>query len=623
MYRGTFSRFAAVVYSGIVALSADAQAQLDVEAISSELSEITVRAKRVANTQPAGSYAAVATALRFDPLTELQARGLAEGQADVTVRGGLFENTGFKVGAVTVMDPQTGHYSAGLPLSTAVLSSPRILVGLDNALHGFNSSIATVTYDIPGIDENGRAAFGSGSDHLVLQSLRIAGTRETIGEATVAAAVSAASSQADGSLPNGDHNFKRYNLHGQRITADAQTDAILAYQDLFYGWPGAYTGFAQLAETDHTKTRLILLNHREQLDDGWFELTAVHRQLEDDYDFDRSTSEAEAPGAFDHETRMSAVGLQGVYQAERIAWRYSGQVTADKLVRSTDLTQGDYASRRYLKMALVPLIDLLRSDERTLSLRMGATFDASDRDGHSMAPLLGVSIRATDGDGEYSADIEYAGASQLPGYTALKSRPAGLFGGNRDLGREKSRQWSLSFARKTLAWDGRVTLFQRSDNDLVDWTYRKDAPFARQANPVDLDVVGAEASFSRRWTDLDLLAAYTWLDKDAEYGPALVDGSYYALNYARHRVTVAAVWTWNDVLQWRLDNEFRAQQDNPLRNGGEQAWLVSLGLEWESRQVDGLGFTLTADNLTDSDYEAFPGTPAVGRQFSFLVRYDW
>ncbi|NIL95458.1 MAG: TonB-dependent receptor, partial [Woeseiaceae bacterium] len=95
------------------ASAADAQTtQPATEAEDQEITEIEVRAVRVANVRPAGTYASVATALRFDPLTELQSRGLPEGQADVTVRGGLFENTGFRVGAVTIIDPQTGHYFA-------------------------------------------------------------------------------------------------------------------------------------------------------------------------------------------------------------------------------------------------------------------------------------------------------------------------------------------------------------------------------------------------------------------------------------------------------------------------------------------------------------------------------
>ena len=113
-----------------------------------ELTEIIVTAARVANDRPAGTFSSVATALRFDPLTELQARGLAEGQADVTVRGGLFENTGFKAGATTIMDPQTGHYVAGLPIDPGLLAAPTVLTGIDNAVSGFNSNIATVEYGL-------------------------------------------------------------------------------------------------------------------------------------------------------------------------------------------------------------------------------------------------------------------------------------------------------------------------------------------------------------------------------------------------------------------------------------------------------------------------------------------
>ena len=101
---------------------------------SDEISEITVNAKRVANTRPAASYATPATLLRFDPLTELQSRGLAEGQTDVTVRGGVFENTGFKLGTVTIMDPQTGHYVAELPIDPSLMSAPVIFKGIDNAV---------------------------------------------------------------------------------------------------------------------------------------------------------------------------------------------------------------------------------------------------------------------------------------------------------------------------------------------------------------------------------------------------------------------------------------------------------------------------------------------------------
>ncbi len=583
------------------------------------LSELTVSASRIANTQPAGSFAALATALRYDPQTELQARGLPEGQADVTIRGGLFENTGFALGAVTVMDPQTGHYAAELPLDPVLLSPPATLTGTENALRGFNSSIGTIAYALAAVRPAGDLTVGAGGDALRYGALRVA----LQGSGGLAARLSVAASRGDGSLPNGDHEFARYNLQLQHAGDTAQTDLVFAYQDKFYGWPGAYTGFATLPETDLTETTLVFANHRRELRDGWIEVSAYHRRLVDDYDFDRRTQEAGSAGAFDHETRADALGFQGLYRQGRIDWRYVGQLAADELLRSTDLVNGDFDRRRYLKLGVLPSIALFDDGRRSVSLRLGATYDASNRDRDVVSPLAGATLRWTAGDSVSYVDLEYAATSQVPGYTALKSGASGLFGGNPGLGREEARQVALSAGHEALDWNGKLTLFYREDDDLVDWTFDASAPFARQANPLDDTVLGFEALFQRRWDRLRLGGGYTYIDKDADYGAANVDASFYALNYARHRATLAATWQLGDALEWRLDSEYRVQRDNPLRTTPGHALLLSASLAWAPPDNTGFGFALTADNLTDSDYQYFPGTPAVGRQVSVSARYAW
>ena len=168
-----------------------------------ELAEITVNARRVANTRPAGTYASPATVLRFDPSTQLQSRGLAEGQSDVTVRGGVFENTGFKLGAVTVMDPQTGHYVAELPVDPTLMSMPTIYTGIDSAVNGFNSAVATVSYGIAPVRDGGAIDLGLGEYGLNSQAARFG----HVADSGVGLALSAARSQGDGTLPNGDHEF--------------------------------------------------------------------------------------------------------------------------------------------------------------------------------------------------------------------------------------------------------------------------------------------------------------------------------------------------------------------------------------------------------------------------------
>jgi hypothetical protein len=588
------------------------------ESAADEITEITVRARRVANERPAGTYAAPATTLRYDPLTELQSRGLAEGQSDVTVRGGIFENTGFKLGAVTVMDPQTGHYPAELPVDPASMTDHEIVKGIDNAIAGFNSNIATVSYGLRDITAGGYVLAGIGSDRLNFQSLRfgLAGDR-------YAGAFSYARSKGDGSLPNGDHEFERYNLHLQRDGSESQSDFIVAYQDKFYGWPGAYTGFSTLAETDETQTTLLFANHRQEFSRGWWEVGGYYRELENDYDFDRTTQECCAPGSFEHETRVYAAGVQGLYRTGKIDWRYGAQATSDELLRSTDLTEGTFTDRDYLTMTLVPTFFYEVDEDRTLTIRAGATADISNRDSNEILPLLGLTLAHTGDAAVTRFEFDWAMTSQVPGYTVLNSRPTGLFGGNPNLGREEARQMTATMSRETDRTQARVAVFHRSDIDLVDWTFSTGAPFARQANAVDIDVLGAELLFAAQWESLAVSTGYTYLDKDADYVSTTVDASFYALNFARHRATLAISYRFAEPLELRIDNEYRVQRDNPLRSTSSETYLASLSIAWVPPDGRGLGMAFSIDNLTDSDYQPFPGTPAMGRQFSLSASYAW
>jgi len=591
--------------------------------VSGPITEITVVDRRVANTRPAGTYASVATLLRFDPATELQSRGLPEGQADVTVRGGLFENTGFKLGAVTVIDPQTGHYAAELPIDPALLSAPEIRTGIDNSLSGFNSNVATVAYVLPRIRKGGSILLGAGNDALNYQSARFSLLAEHGDSADLGLQLAASRSEGDGSIDNGDHKFERLNAQFQRATDDSQSDLVLAYQDKFYGWPGAYTGFATLPETDRTKTTLLLANHRKATASGWWEASGFYRELDDDYDFDRRTQESGEPGSFEHETRVYGAGLQGLSMRGSWDWHYAAQFTSDELVRSTDLTEGTFTSRDYLALSVVPAIELASDGNRSVTLRAGASVDISNRDDNEILPVLGLTI-ATDSNGASRfLSLDYASTSQVPGYTVLNSRPTGLFGGNPDLGRERADQLSLSLGTESSDWHATATAFYRQDDDLVDWTYESGAPFARQANSVDIDVFGVQFLYGRSWQAVDLVAAYSYLDKDEDYLSATVDASYYALNFARHRATLALRIRFSDRLELRLDNEYRQQQENPLRTSSDSAFITSAALAWLPANGRGLGFALTVDNLSDDDYEQFPGTPAVGQQVSLSARYDW
>lgn len=619
--RARAARTACALLAATMFASLDAREEA--EAHSPEPSEvlqpIVVTAERIANWLPAGGAPTLATALRFDAAIDLQSRGAPEAQADVTVRGGLFENTAFRLGAVTVFDPQTGHHAVAIPIDPDLLTAPVLQADAGHALRAFNATVASLNYGFGPVRAGGAAMAGVGSDALYLGSARLG---FDTGD-TTAVALSAAASRGDGTLPYGDHDFRRFTVKASQVGAGAETHALFGYLDTFTGWPGMYTGFASLPETDHLKSGLALFDHRRDTTAGWIELAFYYRWLEDDYDFDRRTVETGVPGSFEHETRNYGLGIEARQRWLGLEWHAAAQVSADRLVRSTDLRFGRFDSRSYLALALAPHWTRELGDRLALSLSAGIRADFSNRDEDAWLPLARVALEHRGEGSTTELWLDYSESSQVPGYTALNSPPLGLFGGNADLGREYARNLTLALSRETGGWTLDGALFKRSDRDLVDWTFRRGAPFVRQANPVDVDVRGLEVNAHWNGARLDLRLGYAWLHKDADYGTAPVDASYYALNFARHRATLSMAWRPLERLEFRLDNEFRVQEDNPLRSSRDRAYLGALSANWRPRGIDGLRLSLIVDNLSDSDFQDFPGTPASGRQWLLNAGYGW
>jgi outer membrane cobalamin receptor len=213
----------------------------------------------------------------------------------------------------------------------------------------------------------------------------------------------------------------------------------------------------------------------------------------------------------------------------------------------------------------------------------------------------------------------------VPGYTALNSSAAGgLFRGNANLGRETSRNLEAGMTLRSAEWSFHAALFHRRDDPLVDWTFTASAPNARSARLVEIGTTGFEASVSRTWKAIDVVAGYAWLAKSSDYGTAEVDASFYALNFPKHRLTVAVTARLGGGFEIRSDNELRVQEENLLRTvGGDNAVLSSVGLFWLVPEIRGLELSLIVDNPWKSDFQELPAVPAPGRQATAGLRWRW
>jgi outer membrane receptor protein involved in Fe transport len=586
------------------------------------LPPFSVYSSTVANQGPAGAFTMPVSALRFEPLVDLESRNVAEAQSDVTIQGDIFENTGLEIGALSLFDPQTGHYLEEFPIAPAMLTAPQVVTGADEGLTSINSTVGSLAYDWRPIRNAGQASAAVGNGGLNTEELYqgFSGTQAQ-GLGGIAADADWAHSESTGLIPYGDHDFNRVDGRIQLAGAGTQTDFFAGYDKKFFGWPNLYTPFDS-DESENLETVLIGFNHRVDLGGGdYFEAGAFWRRNKDDYAFDRFAPLGPVH-PYQHTTWLEGISAGGRETLGWFALDYHAEATTDFL-KSTSLIYGNFHTEALEKVALMPEKTWAASGGG-ITLRAGATFDGSNREGSATSPLVELARTWNTSAGLQRIFASFAETTQVPSYTALNSSPtAGLFLGNPNLGREYSRTAEIGARGVVGGWTAQADVFYRDDTDLVDWTYDP-AVFGRQANPVDLHTTGAEGVIRRSWNYCTFVLGATVLTKTDQYlGPG-EEASFYALNFARERVTAAVSLHLTEDLDLRWDNELRNQEPDLLRTeGGNEAYRTSLGLIWRPSSLKGAEVTLQADNLTNSAYQSVPGVPASPRQVTFGVAKAW
>ena len=593
---------------------------------TSELPALSVIGQETANQRPVNTYETPISNLDFDPRVDMQSRNMAEAQGDLSIRGGTFENTGIQVGGATLLDPQTGHYTTELPIGPEMLGEPKILTGADNALHGFNSSVGTVSYSWSEITKGGSLTVGAGDHDLNFQRVHnsITGAYGNSNEWTWGAELESSRSESDGTIPFGDHSFERISARIQLVGPDSQTDLFAGYQHKMFGLYGMYTGDLYTAfnpyEHENIKTRLFLVNHRNDYgEDSYLQTSAYHRNNSDHYLFNRFSPNQD----FVHDSEVNALSLSGLHQLDqKLSINYALQATNDK-IESSSLENGSFTSRNYYKVTILPEYLYELSEKESLAFKLGSSWDDTNRDKARFSPIAEIErIKEYSNANSDRSYLSYSEAVQFIGYGAIGgSETSGLFRSNHNLKVEKSKNLEFGHQINRLEWSLRAAVFYRWDDDLVDWAYVGTG--ARSAENVDIETTGFEIVASRNWDNLSAVSSYGFLKKEEDYGNLVTDGSFYALNYPEHRLTLGLIWDPADSVEFRIDNEWRQQHENELRKGPDQSMYSHFAVSYFPSQFDDLEMFMAYDKPWDEDFQDVPGTPGRGDQFSLGLTYSW
>jgi outer membrane cobalamin receptor len=608
----------------IVALLSMGGLQLAAEVTEPESIEtLVVEGQETANNESATSFSTPISNLAFNPRVDLQARNIEEAQADLTIRGGIFENTGFRVGGINLFDPHTGHYATEIPISPKMLTVPEVLVGSSNALLGFNSTIGTLDYDWHVIENGGQLSLAAGNYGFNRQSLYQGWSNlHSFSERWVLnAELESARSESDGTIRSGDHDFDRSSARLQLLGPQSQTDFFAGYQAKFFGWPGMYTANENNLETEALKTKLIYASHRQNYGEGSdFRFTSYLREHSDYYVYWRHS-----PHVYNaaHKSKVFSTAFSGKHSFnDQFSLDHATQLLADS-IDSTTLNR-TFTDRAYIKFSLLPAYRVEQGQQQSLTYRAGFSWDDNSQNKGQFSPLADVTWQKTYDNGDLDQwHLAFAQSSQVAGYGAIAGPTGGLFASNPELDRELSNNLELGAKLQRADWMASIALFYRWDQDLVDWTYDSGTPSSRSANNVDINTLGLECLVSKQWDSLKVLASYALLEKSEDYGLATVDASFYALNYAEHRGTLGLIWSPLDTFQLRVDNEWRHQAVNAIRSGSDSVFFTHLSLSIYPSQVPEVELFVAVDNLWETEFEEIPGTVGKGRQFSAGLNYFW
>lgn len=152
-------------------------------------------------------------------------------QADITIRGGSFDQTAILLNGVNLSNPQTGHYSFDIPINLSDIERVEIIHGPSSIIYGasaFSGGINIITRSNAETKFYGKVQTGS-------HSLFAAETGGSLKTGILTNNLSAGYNRSDGYIQNSDYEMLNLLWRSKAEIENSKIDIQLGYNDKKYG----------------------------------------------------------------------------------------------------------------------------------------------------------------------------------------------------------------------------------------------------------------------------------------------------------------------------------------------------------------------------------------------------
>jgi vitamin B12 transporter len=571
--------------------------------------------------RPANNLADV---LRHFQGIDIRQRGPEGIQADISIRGGSFDQTAILLNGINITDPQTGHHNLNIPLSFSQIERIEILEGPAARIYGPNAFSGAINIITKAKEKNSlHASYTYGSHNF--SDIDVSGSFKT---GQFSQSLSLNYKKSDGYINNTDFAVQNIFLHSTGKLNSGQLDYQIGYSIKDFGANSFYTPrFPD--QFEQTKTLLTSLRFKSN---SAINLTpAIYwRRHQDRFELFRYNRPDWYQGHNYHLTDVFGLNVNSWFRSlvgktafgtELRSENIWSNVLGDKLTNLVKAPGEDAYFNRFKSRTSFSAFLEHTYTIRNLYINAGVLAQRTSDLNLNWQFFPGIDI-------SYNVLPEFkifasAGKSlRLPTFTDLYySGPTNV--GNPELKPEETIHFEsgVKYIRKGI--NGHLNIYHQQGSNLIDWVKLPDEDIWKTSNHTQISSVGFQVytkfDFSRLFHQ-NFAVNYistgyntTLLKKEqTEYV------SYYALDNLKHKFNLSLQHkilknlfsSWNTIYQQRNGTYTFFQNNVGSEKAYEPFWLVDWKVTYEGSIFD---LNVSVNNLFDTSYFDFGNIQQPGR----------
>ena len=562
---------------------------------------------------------------------DIRERGTNGVQADISVRGGSFDQVLVLLNGVNITDPQTGHYNLDIPLNLTDVSRVEILQGSSARVLGPNAFSGAINIVTENSERHAlNAELVGGSFNYFGQSLS-----GSLGSDRFHTFASVSHKSSSGYISNTDFDLSSAYLQSIFKTKNAgKFDLQMAAQLKAFGANGFYS-LAFPNQFENTKTFLTALSWSLNKGKFTYNAQAYWRQHHDRFELFRDKIGAASwyTGHNYHLTDVTGAKLSASYLSkfgkttlgvelrnEHIFSNVLGNLMAKQV--AVPFENNVFFTREANRLLTTGFIDHSVNIKRWyFSLGAASTnstvFGLNTYGGLDVAYAINEKVRIF---------MDANSAVRLPTFTDLYYKSATQIS-NPNLQPERSQTIEIGTKISQTQWNLDASTYYRIGNNIIDWIKEPDSTKWVSRNLTNVNAFGADFSFVYFFQQsvvekISLSYSYLKLDKTADNFD-----SKYALDYLKHKVVLAVQHqVWNKLsATWIASYSDRAGQYTDFKTSKlvnySPYFLLNGRLLWSQKKYEVFA---DINNILNSTYADFGGLtqPGLSANVGFRLKLN-